>query len=327
MPASACRKAATICSGVCRDRFISASLPRSREAGSAGETTRLYETPPGSRTWGGTIGASDSKDARASFSNYGSCVDWFAPGAGIASAMSSSDIATATMSGTSMAAPHTAGAAALFLQKNPGASPQQVRDGLLAQATKSKVSSAASTNNHLLYALAEHDNSWTPPPPGPPVASFSQLCIDLTCTFTDQSSSASSSITTWAWDFGDGAKASRQKVTHTYATTGVYSVALTVTDDAKASATTIVNITVAVSKIIVTAKAVKIKGGNRVDLTWTGATTPSVEIYRNNQKLITVANTGKFTDNSPGKGSLAGYTYRVCEIGLTYCSQATYLTP
>jgi hypothetical protein len=52
-----------------------------------------------------------------------------------------------------------------------------------------------------------------------------------------------------------------------------------------------------------------------------------VEIYRNNQKLTTVANSGQFTDTNPGKGSLAGYTYRVCETGLTYCSQATYLTP
>jgi PKD repeat protein len=246
---------------------------------------------------------------------------------GIASAFHSSDVATATMSGTSMAAPHAAGAAALYLQRNPGATPQQVRDGLLAQSTKSKVTSAASANNHLLYTFADHDDSWTPPPAGPPVAGFSQLCIDLACTFTDGSSSASSSIVAWAWDFGDGAKAGGQKVTHTYAAPGTYSVALTVNDDAGASAKTTVSVTVDISRIVVVAKASKIKGANRVDLTWTGAATPSVEIYRNNQKLITVANTGKFTDNSPGKGSLAGYTYRVCEIGLTYCSQATYLSP
>jgi subtilisin family serine protease len=127
-----------------------------------------------------TVGASDNKDARASFSNYGSCVDWFAPGVGIASAMSSSDVATASMSGTSMAAPHVAGAAALFLERNPGATPQQVRDGLFAQTTKGKVTSAASANNHLLYTFGDADGSWTPPPPGPPVPSFSQLCIDLT---------------------------------------------------------------------------------------------------------------------------------------------------
>jgi subtilisin family serine protease len=274
-----------------------------------------------------TVGASDNKDARASFSNYGSCVDWFAPGVGIASAMSSSDVATASMSGTSMAAPHVAGAAALFLERNPGATPQQVRDGLFAQTTKGKVTSAASANNHLLYTFGDADGSWTPPPPGPPVPSFSQLCIDLTCTFTDQSSSTSSTISAWAWKFGNGAQASGQKVTHTYASAGTYSVALTVTDALNSSATTTMNITVSVSKILVIAKASKVKGANLVDLTWTGAMTPSVEIYRNNQKLITVTNSGQFTDNNPGKGSLTGYTYRVCEIGLTYCSQATSLTP
>lgn len=99
-----------------------------------------------------TIGATNTNDARASFSNYGKCVDWYAPGVNITSAYYSSTTATATMSGTSMASPHTAGVAALYLQKYPQSTPQQVRDALFNLTTKGVVSGAKlTTNNHLLF--------------------------------------------------------------------------------------------------------------------------------------------------------------------------------
>ncbi|HSW42518.1 MAG TPA: S8 family peptidase [Patescibacteria group bacterium] len=101
-----------------------------------------------------TIGATDSTDKKASWSNYGNCVDWFAPGVSITSAWITSDNATNTISGTSMATPHTAGAAALYLQENRGATPQQVRDGLYARTTKAIVTSSKTANNHLLCSLA-----------------------------------------------------------------------------------------------------------------------------------------------------------------------------
>lgn len=100
-----------------------------------------------------TIGATDKTDTKTSWSNYGSCVDWFAPGLGITSAWYTSNDATNTISGTSMATPHTAGVAALYLAAgHTSASPQQVRDALFNAATPNAVKSANTANNRLLFS-------------------------------------------------------------------------------------------------------------------------------------------------------------------------------
>ena len=114
-----------------------------------------------------TIGATVSTDAKASYSNYGNCVDLFAPGSSITSAWIGSNTATRTISGTSMASPHVAGAAALFLQNNTGATAQDVYDALTANSTKNKVTSSKTTNNHLLYTLGFGDGSGEEPDPEP----------------------------------------------------------------------------------------------------------------------------------------------------------------
>jgi subtilisin family serine protease len=98
-----------------------------------------------------TIGATDQTDRRASFSNRGNCVDWFAPGVSITSAWWTSTTAISTISGTSMATPHTAGVAALYLQGSPAASPTTVRTALFDLTTKGIVTSSRTTNNHLLF--------------------------------------------------------------------------------------------------------------------------------------------------------------------------------
>jgi subtilisin family serine protease len=98
-----------------------------------------------------TISATDSSDRKASWANYGNCVDWFAPGVSITSAWYTSNTATNTISGTSMATPHTAGVAALYLQGTPGASPATVRTTLFNLTTKGIVTSSSTTNNHLLF--------------------------------------------------------------------------------------------------------------------------------------------------------------------------------
>jgi subtilisin family serine protease len=119
-----------------------------------------------------TIGSSTNTDARSSFSNYGSVVDLFAPGSSIYSTWYTSNTAYATLSGTSMATPHVAGVAALYLQANPSATPAQVADAIKNQATPNVLSSIGTGSpNLLLYSLV----GGTPPPPQPAPAAPTNL--------------------------------------------------------------------------------------------------------------------------------------------------------
>lgn len=111
-----------------------------------------------------TVNASASDDTKASFSNYGTCTDLYAPGVSIKSAWIGSSTATKTISGTSMATPHVAGAAALYLATNTSASPATVKSAILNNASTSKISSVPSgTPNRLLFT----GTGGTTPPPDP----------------------------------------------------------------------------------------------------------------------------------------------------------------
>ena len=114
-----------------------------------------------------SVGATVSNDSRASYSNFGDCVDIFAPGSSITSAWVGSNTATRTISGTSMAAPHVAGAAALYLENNPNASPVQVENYVYGNSTKNKVSNSNTTNNHLLYTAPGDTGGDDPVEPEP----------------------------------------------------------------------------------------------------------------------------------------------------------------
>ena len=116
-----------------------------------------------------TVGSTTSTDARSSFSNVGTCLDLFAPGSSISSSSNTSDTATTTMSGTSMATPHVAGVAALYLQGDPAATPATVASAIVGGATVSKVAGPGSGSpNRLLYSRLGAPPAPQPDPPVPP---------------------------------------------------------------------------------------------------------------------------------------------------------------
>lgn len=188
-----------------------------------------------------TVSATNSSDTKPSWANYGTCVDLFAPGVSITSAWVTSDTATATISGTSMAAPHVAGVAALYLEGSPSATPSEVAAAIVGGATPGVVSSAGTGSpNLLLYSLL---GSAPPPPP---------------------------------------------------------------------------------STITLSATGRSTRGGNRVDLTWSGAAGASVDLFRNGALLVTTANDGSYTDNL--KRATGTFTYRACEAGSSTCSNDATVT-
>jgi subtilisin family serine protease len=119
-----------------------------------------------------TVGATQRTDASATFSNFGPCLDIWAPGVGITSSWIGNPNATNTISGTSMAAPHVAGAAAVYLSANPTSSPQQVRDALVNGATNGKVTNpGAGSPNKLLRVIGTGGPDPSPTPTGSPTPS------------------------------------------------------------------------------------------------------------------------------------------------------------
>lgn len=192
-----------------------------------------------------TVGSTTTSDARSSFSNFGTCVDIFAPGSGITSSWGTSDTATNTISGTSMASPHVAGVAALVLEENPGASVSAVTSAIIDNATLNKVTNAGTGSpNRLLFSL----------------------------------------IGSGGGGGGGGG-----------------------------------------GGISLTAVAFKQQGLQKADLTWSGATSGNVDIYRNGVVITTTANDGVHRDNINQRGG-GSYIYKVCEAGTSTCSNQATVT-
>jgi hypothetical protein len=132
------------------------------------ENQNACNTSPADVATAITVGSTTTTDARSSFSNFGTCLDIFAPGSSITSSWNTSDTATNTISGTSMATPHVTGVAALFLETNPTASPATVAAAIVNGSTPNKVTGAGTGSpNRLLFSQL----TGAPPPPPPPPGS------------------------------------------------------------------------------------------------------------------------------------------------------------
>lgn len=190
-----------------------------------------------------TVGATSNTDSEATFSNYGTCVDVLAPGVNVRSTYYTHDASTYTMSGTSMATPHVAGVAALYLSANLTATPAQVASTLAGTASSGKISlhrdsRRTGTPNRLLYMGFIGGNEPNPPSPG--------------------------------------------------------------------------------GSLSLSVNGYKVKGIVYADLKWSGATSTSVDIYRNGTRIITTVNDGIHTDKTGAKAGT--FTYKVCAAGTTTCS-------
>lgn len=184
-----------------------------------------------------TVGASYDLDERALYSNFGSCLDLFAPGHSITSLSHANDVDSRVMSGTSMAAPHVAGVAALYLQTHPNASSAEVASSLVGSGTKNILSSIGTGSpNNLLYSFT----SFFPPPPVPVISSFTASPTNITSGSTSTLSWNVTGATSLSINQGVGAVTGSSKsvsptVTTTYTLTANSS-------NGSATATTKVNV-------------------------------------------------------------------------------------
>lgn len=228
--------------------------------GAAGEyySGNACDLSPGSAPGAIIVGASHTTinitDEIAGFSDYGSCVTLFAPGQSVTSAWYTGDNINWTLDGTSMAAAAASGAAAMYLSTHPGATPSDVKNALIANATTGVLMNVqAGTPNRLLYVGNDGGTGGgtggSPPPPNAaPTASFKVSCAKTVCSFDASGSRDDVGIVSYAWNYGDGVSETKSVPTtsHTYKAKGktTVTITLTVTDGGGLTGTARQSITV-----------------------------------------------------------------------------------
>lgn len=237
--------------------------------------------------------------------------------------------------GTSMATPHVAAVAALVWSHHTGCSAAEVRNAM--NMTAQDLGSAGRDNNTgyglvkaqaALNYLGNQSCAGGSGGDNAPTAGFNFSCNELSCSFTSTSTD-DNGISTYSWDFGDGANSSQQNPNHTFASDGTYTVSLTVTDTAGQPDSDSQSVSVSAAAggdINLAISQRKRKGTKYADLTWSGANGGSVDIYRTRRgstSVVTTANDGAYTDSFSGGGNA---TYKVCEAGTNNCSNEVSTT-
>lgn len=215
--------------------LISSGVQFVQAAGNSGDDACFYS--PQRLGAAITVGNSTSSDARNSTSNYGSCLDLFAPGTSIVSASYSSNTGSATMTGTSMASPHVTGSVALYLGLNPSATPAEVRNALVTNGTTGKITSPGSGSpNVLLYTGFIGGGT-----PGNPSVTNPGNQTTAVGQSVDLQVQATGGTTPYTWSAsglpaGLSMAASTGRITGSPTTAGTSNVTVTVTDSASKSA-------------------------------------------------------------------------------------------
>jgi subtilisin family serine protease len=165
-------------------------------------------------------------------------------------------------------------------------------------------------------------------PNSPPSADFSYQVDKLTVSFTDTSTDSDGTITGWYWNFGDGQGSNTQHPVHVFSVDGTYVVSLTVTDNDGDTGSTSRNISVSDEEtppgdFVLTANGYKVKGRIIIDLSWSGATSATVDIYRNGDVIAPgITDSGAHSDHTDQRGG-GTFTHKICEAGTEICSNVT----
>ena len=280
----------------------------------------------------------DQDDTLADFSNWGLEIDIAAPGVCILSTIPLEQGEYGTLSGTSMASPHVAGALALLASSNKPSNALEVYSLYTQVVTAGNLRWTDDSSDGIKEPLLDVTTfvpvlvavgntapavSITSPANGASFDSRTSISFAGSASDTEEGTLTDSLIWTSSIDGQIGTGGSLSVVL----SGGTHTITASVTDSGNLTGSTSITVTVAPSsgdQIILNVTTRKVRTNKYADMTWSGATSTNVDVYRNETKLITTPNDGAYTDKPPKTTTSA--SYKVCEAGTSTCSDIVTVT-